>query len=214
MKQYSQYDEQRYILAAFGWDQDGHGHGPDKADCRFLDVGSYHPTEKSNTRALYEMGWSGVMIEPSPGPMHALLKEYGNDPRITLIQAAVSPTGGGLLDMAITDDAVSSGSVEVQKTWAKEGGYFGRLLVPTVTPHDIATQFGGFEFVNIDAEGISVDLFCVMAKNLGWRPKCWCVETDNRDAELAAIAKAAGYKSVNDAQFGVLGNGTNVVLVR
>ena len=55
---YSQRDEEKYILEAF----DG------KTDGRFLDIGAWHPTVFSNTRALIEMGWSGVMIEPSPGP--------------------------------------------------------------------------------------------------------------------------------------------------
>ena len=31
---------------------------------RFLDIGSFHPTHLSNTRLLYEHGWTGVMIEP------------------------------------------------------------------------------------------------------------------------------------------------------
>ena len=59
MNLYSQNNEQTYILEAFA----------EKSDGRFLDIGAYDAKLLSNTRALYERGWSGVMVEPSPGPM-------------------------------------------------------------------------------------------------------------------------------------------------
>ena len=33
---------------------------------QFLEIGAYHPEEFSNTRALVELGWGGVYVEPSP----------------------------------------------------------------------------------------------------------------------------------------------------
>ncbi len=203
---YSQQSEEKLILEAFLGRSNANPMG-----WRFLDVGAYHPTQFSNTRALFERGWSGVMIEPSPGPMRALLKEYGKEPRITLIQAAVA-TNCGLVKMQITDDAISTSDATVAETWKDSGGYFGSMLVPSITPQQIANQFGGFDFINLDAEGISVDLFRAMI-GLGWRPLCWCVEIDGRAAELAAVAESAGYKSAGDDAFGTLGNGTNVVWV-
>jgi hypothetical protein len=76
---YSQGDEQPHIVAALGGVRPG----------RFLDIGAFHATQLSNTRALYLLGWSGVMVEPSPEPFLGLLREYGNDPRIQLICGAV-----------------------------------------------------------------------------------------------------------------------------
>jgi FkbM family methyltransferase len=203
---YSQQNEEALIIAAF------YGKVRTEKPWRFLDVGAYHPTQFSNTRALYERGWSGVMIEPSPGPMRALLKEYGEDQRITLVQAAVA-SNECLVRMKITDDAISTSDPGVAETWKSVGGYFGSMLVPAITPAQISNQFGGFDFINLDAEGVSVDLFREMIA-LNWRPHCWCVEIDNRAAELAAIAEGAGYRSAEDRGFGVLGNGTNVVWVK
>ena len=60
----------------------------------FLDIGAYRPMELSNTRLLYERGWSGVMFEPSPENMNYLIDEYGYDDRITLVQALVGVTAG------------------------------------------------------------------------------------------------------------------------
>lgn len=190
---YSQYDEEFHILQAF-----------DHRDGRFLDVGAYHPTEKSNTRALFELGWSGVMVEPSPGPMKALLKEYGNEPRITLIQACVA-IEPGLVNLNVSDDAVSTSDAGVHETWKEAGGYFGTMLVPGITLESIANQFGGFDFINFDAEGCSVDLLQRMLA-LEWGPRCVCCETDGREAEI--ISTASSRYNV------VYGNGTNILLVR
>jgi FkbM family methyltransferase len=203
---YSQQDEEKHILAAFPLEVN-------LGRAQFLDIGAWHPTDKSNTRALYERGWHGVMIEPSPGPMVNLLKEYGNDPRITLVQAAVTADAQTMVKMRITDDATSTSCESVYDTWKERTAYHGSLMVPTITIDQIANRFGGFQFVSIDAEGISVDIFRVMMQQ-GWRPPCVCVEIDGRDHELAALAEEARYKSVNDLRFGVLGNGTNVVLVQ
>lgn len=193
---YSQYDEETHILEAFKH----HGLGG-----AFLDLGAYHPTEKSNTRALFELGWSGVMFEPSPGPMRALLAAYGNEPRITLIQAAVG-IEAGLTSMWISEDAVSTSEDSQHEIWKDAGGYVGKMLVPVITPPQIANQFGGFDFVNLDVEGKSVDLFTYML-SLGWAPRCWSVEHDNRLAELLTAATAKGYVAT-------MTNSCNVVLVK
>lgn len=59
---YSQYEEEQHILKALGGRVG-----------TFMDIGAYHPMTFSNTRALFERGWSGVMVEPSPGPFMNLL---------------------------------------------------------------------------------------------------------------------------------------------
>lgn len=35
----------------------------------FIDLGAYHPVEKSNTYLLYRQGWRGINIDPAPGCM-------------------------------------------------------------------------------------------------------------------------------------------------
>lgn len=266
---YSQFDEERFILEAFPANLPGNGrHQPISATdgihttkcqwcelyqeqwdqpCptkkRFLEIGAWDPITFSNTRALVELGWRGVMIEPSPGPFIELLLcctacgegvdtrehlvwgkrngkacpkcgavRYGYSDRITLVLAAVG-LEAGLVQMEVTDDALSSSNAENLATWKELGGYYGRQLVSQITLEQIANQFGGFDLISIDAEGTSVDLFS-HAMALGWRPHVWVVEIDNRAQELAATAEAAGYRSMNDIGYGKLGNGTNVVWVR
>ena len=193
---YSQYDEQKHILAAFAEDYVG----------RFLDIGAWHPTDKSNTRALYEAGWFGVLIEPSPGPMLNLLKEYGSNPnRARLIQAAVT-FEPQLVSMYVSDDAVSTSKLEEYEKWGTVTKFHGQMLVPGITFEQIGNAFGGFDFVNIDAEGLSAQLFLQMLQ-LGWQPRCVCVEHESKLEMIASAATPLHYRVVYV-------NGTNAVMVR
>lgn len=179
---YSQHDEERYILAATA----------DIPAGRFLDIGAYSPKTFSNTRALYECGWSGTMVEIAPGPMRSLILEYGNDDRITLIQAAVDAKPG-LMAFDISDDALSTSNKASYERWRHSKGFLGRVLVPTITlEHLNGPGPSGFDFVNIDIEGNSADLFLRMLE-IGMLPRCCCVELDGRREELSAAASKAGY---------------------
>lgn len=199
MKDYSQFGEQAAILAAFNGAHSPHA---------LLDIGAFHATDKSNSRALIELGWSAVLIEPSPGPLLGLIKEYGHEPisqSVKVIGACVA-LEPGLVNLHVTDDAVSTSDPVSHEVWREKGGYYGAVLIPGITLEQISNQFGGFDFCSIDAEGVSVPIFLRMM-DLGWEPHCICVEHDNRLAEILQAATARGYCST-------FGNGTNVVLVR
>jgi FkbM family methyltransferase len=208
MKDFSQNGEQQAILAAF----------VGKVDGRFLDIGSYLPLDNSNTRAFYELGWSGVMVEPSPGPMTHLLREYGHDPRILLIQAAVG-LAPRLAKMHVTDDALSTVD-EAHHARCTAAGYefYGSLLVPQMPLERLFMEVGNaFDFVSIDVEGGSADLILRYLDlvrehpehgyNQAAPPKCFCVEHDHRQKEIEFQAGQRGYRVA-------LRNGENLVLVK
>lgn len=198
MKIYSQYDEQKHILDAFSVN------GNVEVGS-FLETGAWHPTDKSNTRALVELGWSGVMLEPSPGPLLNLLSEYSGNDRITLVSACMG-LEPGIVKMMVTDDAVSSSDRHQYDVWKDATTFRGALHVPVLTWADITNRWGGFQFISIDAEGISADLFLGMLA-AGLQPTCVCVEHDGRSDELMSAATPEHYNVV-------YGNGTNLVLVR
>ncbi len=196
---YSQYDEERAILDVFRVSG-----RPDLICGRFLDIGAYHPKVFSNTRALYESGWSGVMFEPGPRQMLDLIAEYGNEPRITLVAAAVGVEAGEF-PLSVTDDATCTLSGDFADKHA-ESNYTGTITVPVLTLDRIFLRWGSFDFVNLDAEGVSADLFMAMMKTQS-QPRCICVEHDGRLTELADTATRKGYRVT-------LVNGTNAVFVR
>ena len=101
-----------------------------------------------------------------------------------------------LLKLSITDDAVSTASANVRQEWAQAGGYIGSVWVPTLTWADIANRWGGFDFCNIDAEGMSCELFLEMIR-LGIIPSVVCLEMDaGRDREVNVAATGANYRMV------------------
>jgi FkbM family methyltransferase len=194
---YSQYEEEPHILEAVGHASEG----------RFLDLGAWNPKVFSNTRALWELGWGGVMVEPSPEPFTALLNEYGECKRVALIHAAAG-FHDGFMRLHATADGVSTSDEETYKKWRETVNYTGIFWSPVVTLRTIIDQFGPrFDFVNFDAEGLSVDLFSQFVGELGQRPQCVCVEYDDRLKDARAAAKCAGMRERYL-------NGTNAVFSR
>lgn len=171
---------------------------------RFLDIGAWHPCVFSNTRALYELGWSGVMIEPSPEPFLSLLKEYGEDDRVELVLAAIGPERT-LATLYATADATSTTDREHLHRWQNRVKYYGSFIVPMLTIDEILARFGAFDFVNIDVEGISARMFHDLIATQMF-PRCICVEHDQHQAELkeaaAAVHYSVAYESGENLVFG------------
>ncbi len=179
---YSQHDEESHILRIVG-DQPG----------RFLDIGAYNPTRFSNTRRLFELGWSGVMVEPAPGPFLDLLIEYGNCPRIQLACAAVGLTRG-LVKFHNSEAGTATSNEPHYQKWRDTTKYEGEFYAAGITMADLIGQFGkDFDFINIDVEGGSAQLFIEALLYPRMRPKCWCVEHDGRQEEITKLAIRHGY---------------------
>jgi hypothetical protein len=192
---FSQYDEQQAILAYF--ERVARGQLG-----RFLDVGAWDAKTFSNTRALFELGWGGVLIDPSPFAIAGLLREYGACDRVELVQCALN-TETLMLKLQMSEDSVSTADVASFEKWKTQTKFHGSVWVPSITFAQLYNQWGGFDFINLDAEGLSVDLFHSMLET-GAKPPCCCVEHDNRLAELGQAATKVGYKMVYS-------NGTNAV---
>src|SRR6185369_9561088 len=143
------------------------------AECqskKLIEIGAWDPVIFSNSRALIEAGWSALLIEPSPGPLKNLIREYGSHECVQILGAAVT-VEGGYLELEVTDDAVSMPSGERIEEWRPTGGFYGRLIVPAVSVMDLFLRNGaGVEFVSIDTEGSSVDVFAAMCR-VGVRPR-------------------------------------------
>lgn len=231
---YSQHPgEEAAILKIFGEGLPGTFRG------KALEIGAWIGTTFSNTRALYERGWYLVLVEPAPGPMVQLLRtcskcgsspgerygerkqarcdsckdraetRYGYDPRVTLIQAAVARERS-LLRMWATDDALSTGCDDQTQRWGDQGGYYGRVWVPTITVNDIVNQFGPFDFISIDAEGMNQEVFFGVPL-AAMRPKSLIVEYSSA-GERATMSNHA-HKHGYVEYFATGESGGNVIYV-
>jgi hypothetical protein len=100
---------------------------------------------------------------------------------------------------------VSTVDAAVYEKWRKAAHYYGTIWCPVVEAHTLLNLAPPPNFINIDVEGQSADIFLDLLNHAS--PACWCVEHDDRADELEA--KAAHYKYRV-----VLRNGTNLVLAR
>jgi FkbM family methyltransferase len=148
------------------------------------------------------------MVEASPGPFMDLLIEYGNCERIELVCAAVA-TMHGLVRFHHSEAGVGTSNPHHYQKWRDSAKFDGRFWAPTIVLEDVVERFGhDFDFINIDIEGGSADLFArLLAHQHRMRPKCFCVEHDGRQEELTLMALTAGYVREHL-------NGENVIFAR
>ena len=175
---------------------------------RLLDVGAWYPKTFSNSRLLIEAGWEALLVEFSPKPVRELVEEYRNNPRVKVLQAAVTTGDSGMTQFDVTDDGLSTCTPEIRTKWEAEGGYYGKLWVAQLSLERLLMQFGGgFPFVSFDTEGTSVELAIHYLRDREQRPYVMCVEHDERLVELMSVAQILGYRAAHL-------NGTNVILSR
>lgn len=166
---YSQKNEEAVILQAVG-DRIG----------RFLDIGSYDGVTYSNTMALVERGWEGVMVEPGLEAFQKLLKNHGGNPKLQLVHAAVSPFGSAGLTQFWNNPATFSTTNEHNRDRFIHEGFAPPFWVASVTIQEVlAAVPGEMNVLSIDTEGTSVDLLFAYPFEIGlYRPWVVCVEHD------------------------------------
>jgi FkbM family methyltransferase len=191
---YSQNNEEQIILKYLG-DSTG----------TFLDIGAYDGITFSNTYELVKRGWKGVMVEASPRTFIKLqdnVKEFKNN--LTLVNACIVTDGEKLVDFYDNIQATATHNLPNVEKWKKETP-FDMIAVMTCHHKTLLEKVGHmYDFVNIDVEGSSTDLFMCLYDELP-DVKIWCVEHDGNDK--AIIEKAKGCKVL-------LRNGENLILAK
>lgn len=143
MKNYSQNNEQEIILNHFS---------PRSTPGRFLDIGAYNGTDLSNTRALLELGWTGVLVEPNPYNLVPLMESVRGFEGAVVVSAAIGDTIPPLQRLRLDEtpgrgwaaSLVRENSGVMQESPLK-------LYVPVLEVSELR-GFGPFDFISIDAE--------------------------------------------------------------
>lgn len=160
----------------------------------FLDIGAHDGKTFSATRALAERGWSGVYVEPDPGVLPALYSntaQFGS--RMQVLPVAIGTTDGKLPFYSSKGDMVGSlAKCHIDK-WS-EIRDFELVDVNVVTLKTLASSRGTkFDFINLDVEGLNWDVFTQFDWNV-WKPKCVCVEYDDKLYEMTRIMQQNNYE--------------------
>jgi FkbM family methyltransferase len=179
---YSQNNEQAVIVRYLGQLPPG----------RFLDLGAFDGKTYSNTFALAEVGWSGVCVDASPLAFKSLCLNHRDRPGIECVLVAVTPETTGDATLWETADAMSTLIEEGAQKWApyvaERGGkledMFAPVTVACLNVADFSAQYPGpYDFVNIDLEGLSVDVAKLLPFD-EFNTRLVCVEHDNQYAKL------------------------------
>jgi FkbM family methyltransferase len=121
----------------------------------YIDVGANNPDYLSVTKHFYELGWTGINIEPGPGP-YALLNKYRK--RDTNLNVGCSNKQGTLTLYAASGSAsgLSSFTAEEVANHEHKGYEFKAITVDVVTLASICEQHVNgrtIDFMSIDVEG-------------------------------------------------------------
>jgi FkbM family methyltransferase len=162
---------------------------------RYLDIGCYHPALYSNTMKLYELGWTGVNIDPNPF-MVAQFAQFR--PKDISLHCGVGAVRGSMEFFQFHDWASSNtGSSE----FARQVAAASNIPLPKSVTVDVVqlrevmeTYFAGGapDFMNVDVEEMDVD---VLTSN-DWdryRPKVIAVEDLHYDFGRPLDSKIYGF---------------------
>lgn len=176
---YSQHGEEFVILDFF----------KDRPPGRLLDIGAFDGKTFSNSLALIEKGWSGVMVEPNPSSLAALINTHRANPNVEIIGAVLVPqpaVGSTFMDFYTCDDAVSTSDPAMTKLWKDTP--FRKVKLPAVGIEEFVrwNLFDqAFNFVTLDVEDNTLALAMKMVP-------IW------EKAELVCIEHTVGAINVKD----------------
>lgn len=171
----------------------------------FCDIGAFDGVTFSNTRALYEEGWSGILVEPNPRVFEALKGNFLGSNRVVLVNAAVGDARRGEVAMLMVPDG---GENDVYATCIPgEKGRFDfikkwvEVEVVLRSLRSVLDEFGRpVEFLSVDAEGMDVEVLESGRFGSGERPQLVMVEHNQNRGGVRDLAKALltplGYEEV------------------
>jgi FkbM family methyltransferase len=176
---YSQHNEEEIILNYF----------KDMNDGTFLDLGAYDGKTFSNVRALAEQrNWKGLCVEASPQCFIQLEKNMREFREVEVLCAAVG-TSNEVLRFYDSGGAVASTDKAHYEKWKEHQQDFEPILVAQVNVKDLVTQYGPFDFVTIDIEGTTLDVFKHLPVS-GTRLVCIELDPGVPESEVASVLPA------------------------
>lgn len=182
---YSQSEEEKYILEFFKGKPAG----------RLLEIGAYHPTVFSNSRALIELGWSGVLVEPSPKCFKAIAEFYEDSSIVEVVNVAIGEDNS---ELPFYDSAGAVGTALEQhyKAWEKVQLDYEKILVNCVSWLTFYQNFPGiFDFVSIDTEGMDYTILNQMDLEV-METKLLCVEYSYNNNKIFDYLMMHGFQNI------------------
>lgn len=197
MKKYSQGNEQEVILNYFNNYPMG----------TYLDIGAYDPEVFSNTRALFELGWRGVLVEPADMNFEVLKKYFEKENAMQILKTCVGEYDGEITFHDSNGDAISTTIKKETERWIEQyNSSFTERSSPICTFNTLIEKsiYKKFDFVSIDTEGTNFEIlrqidFAAVGCSLV------CVEFNGKEKE-----KYLGHMHRNQFKL-IYSNGENLI---
>lgn len=180
---YSQNNEQEVILKYFAGKEKG----------TFIDIGANDGKTLSNTFALAESFWTGVLVEPSPTAFTLLKENYKDKKGFYFYNFALGDKNGNVkfydsgTHLNKGDHGLLSTMVEEEKRrWTKEK--FNEIEVKCFRWKTFLNRLSikDFDFISMDIEGMEVSLL----KQMDLRTtSCVCLEWNSKPEVKAEFDK-------------------------
>ena len=147
---------------------------------KYLDVGAHHPDRFSNTRLLYDRGWSGINVEANPNLIPELKRKR---PRDLTICACVG-TKSEYIFTLFKEPAISTANQDWKKKFLEQEQIIdSEIKVTGISLYELITKnfsSGDLDLLLVDAEGSDFDV--IQSGNfenlpVGLFPKWILVET-------------------------------------
>ena len=118
----------------------------------YIDIGAQDPHNDSVTKAFYDLGWTGINVDPARHWFDRLEQERRHD---TNLCVAVSDVAGELRFYDVKDTGLSTTNAGYAKRHADDGFEVTEYLVPCVTLDEICGQndVTRIHFLKVDCEG-------------------------------------------------------------
>ena len=151
----------------------------------YLDIGASHPARLSNTYLMYQLGWTGTLIEPIKS-LASKLKKWR--PKDEVLQAAVGITPGTTQFYELFPKVLSTTvKTEMEKTVLNNRGILlNEFEVETMTLVEIFDTIDHcIDFLSMDVEGLDSKIIHQLGDiPFTKRPHAVCIEANTDEDEI------------------------------
>lgn len=198
---YSQYGEDMVLQAVFA-------RYPSTYSGLYVDVGAHHPMRFSNTRYFYELGWSGICVDPLPSSAKLFARWR---PRDIFLQAGVAETEGEMTYYLFDEPALNTFSKKIASENPSPIVAREKIQVYPLCKILADNLSGGsrIDFLSVDVEGMDIEVL----RSNSWsdyRPYVVLIEetmavtfADINNIEIVIFMKQQGYQAFARTPSGV-----------
>ncbi|TRX13479.1 FkbM family methyltransferase [Flavobacterium gawalongense] len=167
----------------------------------YVDVGSWHPINTSNTYYFYLRNWKGICIDPNP-ELKSLYNKFR--PKDNFINAGIGEPNTSLEYYMLEESSMNTFSNDFLKKHQLESKIMNKIKVPLYSLKEILDnaldENDRLDFFDIDVEGFDLEVL----KSNDWdkyRPKAILIETDlpiqnDVNSEIVQYLKSVDYRLV------------------